>query len=175
MNYPEIFCQMLLDGGCWLKTFGSICSWNDPLIHLHWQAFPKYSAHCWPAGGSVVSVVRFSLRGAYRCGCGWPRPLHHPQGLEGVVVQALLCEKALGGVQEQHVLNHKPHRWSPWALKTPRTCRPLKQTETVVLLWIIAIIIKVKLLPHLIVSHSHQTSQTMMWNAICDICFFLPK
>lgn len=54
-------------------------------------------------------MVRFSLGGAYRCRCGWAGPLHEPQSLEGVVVQALLCEKALCRVQQQQVLMHK-HR-----------------------------------------------------------------
>lgn len=52
-------------------------------------------------------MVRFSLGGAYRCGCGWAGPFHQPQGLEGVMVQALLCEKALCGVQQQQVLTQE--------------------------------------------------------------------
>lgn len=64
----------------------------------------------WPAGGGVVSMVRFSLGGAHRCGCGWAGPFHQPQGLEGVVIQALLREKALCRVQQQQVLTHEKNR-----------------------------------------------------------------
>lgn len=52
-------------------------------------------------------MVRFPLGGAYRCRCGWAGPFHQPQGLEGVVIQTLLGEKTLCGVQQQQVLPHK--------------------------------------------------------------------
>lgn len=55
-------------------------------------------------------MVRFSLGGAHRCGCGWAGPFHQPQGLEGVVIQALLREKALCRVQQQQVLTHEKNR-----------------------------------------------------------------
>lgn len=58
-------------------------------------------------------MVRFSLGGAYRCGRGRPGPLHHPQGLEGVVVEALLREKALRGVQQQQVLTPRNRETEP--------------------------------------------------------------
>lgn len=95
--------------------------------HIEIRENRSYSAHGWPAGGGVVSMVRFSLGGAYRCRCGWSGPLHQPQGLEGVVVQALLGEEAFGGVEQQQVLTHthtQTHRGRRWVLETPRTSRP---------------------------------------------------
>lgn len=49
-------------------------------------------------------MVRFPLGGAHRCGSGRAGPLHQPQALEGVVVDALLGEEALRGVQQQQAL-----------------------------------------------------------------------
>lgn len=64
-------------------------------------------------------MVRFSLGGAYRCWCGWAGPLYQPQGLEGVVVQALLCEKALRRVQQQQALTHKDTEGACEAARQP--------------------------------------------------------
>lgn len=98
--------------------------------HLHWNQCTGvlensglletvgYMPGWWPAGGGVVSMVRFSLGGAYRCRCGWAGPFHQPQGLEGVVIQTLLGEKAFCRVQQQQVLPRKAQRRSPWVYKT---------------------------------------------------------
>lgn len=92
--------------------------------HLHLQVkntlvYTSVTVGWWPAGGGVVSVVRFSLGGAYRCRCGWAGPFHQPQGLEGVVIQALLREKALRRVQQQQVLTHENREGAPECTRQP--------------------------------------------------------
>lgn len=64
-------------------------------------------------------MVRFSLGGAHRCRCGWAGPLHQPQGLEGVVIQALLREKALCRVQQQQVLTREHREGAPECTRRP--------------------------------------------------------
>lgn len=74
---------------------------------LNTHAHKSASTASRPAGGGVVSMVRLPLGGADRCGCGGSGPLHQPQGLEGVVVEALLRQEALRRVEQQQVLQRE--------------------------------------------------------------------
>lgn len=76
-------------------------------------------------------MVRFPLGGADRCGCGGSGPLHQPQGLEGVMVEALLSQEALCRVEQQQVLHRERERdidiekWWDLARPGPRpSCHP---------------------------------------------------
>lgn len=98
-------------------------------------------------------MVRFSLGGTHRCRCRRAGPLHQPQGLEGVVVQALLGEKAFRRVQQQQVLTNKH---AEGARESPRQPEQAELGEPAVSH---SIILTVGLLLPLI--ESYQTGRTL--------------
>lgn len=156
-----------------LKTTSPVYMKKHRVTHLNNKGPTSSSAHCWPAGGGVVSMVRFSLGGTHRCRCRRAGPLHQPQGLEGVVVQALLGEKAFRRVQQQQILTNKTRRGSPWVLKTHRARGPWRASWNTHATVSHSIILTIRLLLRLIVSY--QKGRTMMWNMNCDFRFLLLK
>lgn len=66
-------------------------------------------------------MVRLPLGRAYRCGRGRAGPVHQPQRLEGVMVQALLREEALRRVEQEQVLMREEEGGGGQQMSPPNT------------------------------------------------------